>query len=150
MKLCSIISILMLLTIMACNSNASESGQAEEPISQEKEVIQYLTPKQKSIHLFSLPEGVSEEQFITAISELNSAVNELGYSGVGYQVYKVQSDTIQEYRYFVEGLWPDPETYRIIHEDEKWKQAAENNEEMWGKVSEVEIYRRLLKVDMNE
>jgi len=133
---------------MAFNSKTSESVQLNEPsYSEEKEVIQYLTPKQKSIHLFNLPKGISEEQFIASVSELNSAIRELGYSGVGYHVYKAESDTIQEYRYFLEGLWPDPETYKTIHEDEKWKQAAEKNNDMWEKVLAVQIYRRMLKVE---
>ena len=136
---------------MASNRKNSESEKENElSSSKEKEVVQYLTPKQKSIHLFNLPEGVSEKQIIASLSEINSVISDLGYSNVGYQLYKVESDTIQKYRYFMEGLWPDPETYRIIHEDEKWKQAAEKNTEMWEKVVVEEIYRRVLKVDTGE
>lgn len=148
MKLYSILQISILLTLIACNGKTSEKEQVNEPsLSEKKEVVQYLTPKQKSIHLFNLPEGVSEQQFIASVSELNAAIRELGYSGVGYHVYKVESDTIQEYRYFLEGLWPDPETYKTIHEDEKWKQAAEKNNDMWEKVLAVQIYRRMLKIE---
>ena len=151
MKLYSIIPILLLLTMMASNSKTSKSDPTNETsFSKEKEVVQYLIPKQKSIHLFNLPEGVSEKQIIASLSEINSVISDLGYSNVGYQLYKVESDTIQKYRYFMEGLWPDPETYRIIHEDEKWKQAAEKNTEMWDKVFAEEIYRRVLKVDTGE
>lgn len=148
MKLYSIIPMVILLTIIACNSKTTESELANEPsFSKEKKVVQYLTPKQKSIHLFNLPEGVSEEQIIASLSEINSVISDLGYSNVGYHLYKVESDTVQTYRYFMEGLWPDPETYRIIHENEKWKQAAEKNTEMWDKVFATEIYRRVLKVE---
>ena len=100
--------------------------------------------------MFDLPQGVSETQFIASIAELNAAIEELGYSGVGYHVYKVESDTISKYRYFMEGLWPDPETYRIIHESEKWKQAANSHRVMMGKVFATEIYRRVLEVAMGD
>lgn len=156
MKQYSIISILLMFAIMACNSKTSDSEQENESSlsetkeSETKEMVQYLTPKQKSIHLFNLPDGVTERQFSAAISEINSAITELGYSGVGYHLYKVEADTIKEYRYFMEGLWPDPETYKIIHDSEDWNQAVEKNREMLENVFANQIYRRILKVDMNK
>lgn len=151
MKLNSIISILLMFAIMACNSKTSESEQANEPsLSEAKEMVQYLTPKQKSIHLFNIPDGVTERQFSAAISEINSAITELGYSGVGYHIYKVEADTIKDYRYFMEGLWPDPEIYKIIHDSEDWNQAVEKNREMLENVFNNQIYRRILKVEMNK
>ena len=151
MKLYSIISTLLLLAIVACNSKTSESEQSNEPsLSDTKEVVQYLTPKQKSIHLFNLPDDITERQLSAAISEINSAITELGYSGVGYQLYKVEADTIKEYRYFMEGLWPDPETYKKIHDSEDWKQAVDKNGEMLENAFANQIYRRILKVEMNK
>jgi len=154
MKLYSIVSTLLLLALMACNSKTSESDQVKETsldvLPGVQEVVQYLTPNQKSIHLFNLPEGVSEQQFVGSISDVNSAITEIGYPGVGYHLYKVESDTIQEYRYFMEGLWPNPETYKIIHENDKWKQTIEKHSEVFSDVMATQLYRRMLKVEMNE
>lgn len=151
MKLYSLISTLLLLAIVACNSKTSESEQSNGPsLSDTKEVVQYLTPKQKSIHLFNLPDDITERQLSAAISEINSAITELGYSGVGYQLYKVEADSIKEYRYFMEGLWPDPETYKKIHDSEDWKQAVDKNGEMLENAFANQIYRRILKVEMNK
>lgn len=132
---------LFLLIILMIYASPSSFGQETKD--------QYLTPDQKSIHLFNLPEGISEAQLIESLSEINGAIGKIGYKGVGYQLYKVEDETIQEHRYFVEGLWPDQETYHIIHEHEAWKQFAEKYAEMWDKIQAVEIYRRLLKVDVN-
>jgi hypothetical protein len=145
----NLILAIVVVIMISCNSKTSESEQVNEPsLSENDEVIQYLTPKQKSIHLFNLPEGVSEEQFVNSISEVNSAITEIGYPGVGYHVYKVESDTVLEYRYFMEGLWPDPETYKTIHDNEKWIKAIDKNREMLENVFQEQIYRRLLKVEM--
>ena len=139
----------MLLALFSCNNKSSQSAQ-ESKLSvtvSEQKAVEYLTPKQKSIHLFDLPEGMTERQFVGAVEEINAAIDKLGYPGVGYHVYKVQTDTIQEYRYFMEGLWPDPETYRVIHDSEAWNQAIDENREMFDRAFANQIYRRILKVE---
>jgi len=140
MRLNSAISALLLITLLTYAISPS-FGQGKKG--------KYLTPGQKSIHLFNLPEGVTEAQLIASLSELNEAIQGIGYKGVGYHLYKVEDNTIQAHRYFVEGLWPDPETYRTIHDHEAWKQAAEKNNSIWDKIQAVEIYRRVVKIDVN-
>ena len=144
---------LLLITMIACNSKTSVSDQAKsataDVLPAEQDVVKYLTPKQKSIHLFNLPDGINENQFSAAISEINSAIIELGYPGVGYHLYKVEADSIKEYQYFMEGLWPDPEIYKKVHDSENWNQAVDKNREMLENVFANEIYRRVIKVEMN-
>jgi len=139
MKRSSSLLLIFLLTLITA-AVQSVFGQAEK---------EYFTPGQKSIHLFNLPDGISESQLVESLAELNQSISDVGYPGIGYQLYKVENDSIQEHRYFVEGLWPDPETYRVVHDHEAWKQVAEKHAEMWDKIQAMEIYRRVVKVDMN-
>ncbi len=101
----------------------------------------------RSIHLFDLPEGVTEEAWSAALAEMNSVIAELGYPGAGYYMYKTQSADTKDYRYFFEGVWPSEEAYAKIHEDPTWKTASEKFDPMYAKIKAVEIYRRMSRVE---
>lgn len=100
----------------------------------------------RSIHLFDLPEGVTEAEWSAALAELNSLVKDLGYPGAGYHMYKTENPDIKDYRYFFEGVWPSEEAYTKIHEDPSWKAASEKFGPMYDKIKAVEIYRRMNRV----
>ena len=140
--------LFLLFVFVACNSNSAPSDQSinQTAASHENAPNTYLTPGQKSIHLFDLPEGTSESQFLSAVARLNSTIAEMGYSGVGYHVYKEERDSIGAYRYFMEGLWPDSETYSVVHQSDEWKAAFEENKAVIKAIQDIEIYRRMLKV----
>jgi len=100
----------------------------------------------RSIHLFDMPEGVTEAEWSAALKEMNGVVAELGYPGAGYYMYKTESADTKDYRYFFEGIWPSEEAYKKIHEDPTWIAASEKFNPMYEKIRAVEIYRRMNRV----
>ncbi len=106
----------------------------------------HIPAGKKSLHLFDLPEGVSELQLKDFLQEMNQAISEEGYPNAGYHLYKVRDEN-SSYKYFLEGVWPDAAAYDKIHESEKWKNAAAKGKEMIDKVRANELYLKAEKVN---
>ena len=100
----------------------------------------------KSLHLFELPEGVSEKQLNDFLKEMNKAISQEGYPGAGYHLYKI-TDNNDDYKYFMEGVWPDSATYDKIHNSENWKAAAEKGKDIVDKIQAQELYLKAERVD---
>jgi len=100
----------------------------------------------KSLHLFELPDGISENQLNDFLKEMNKAISEEGYPEAGYHLYKINDDNA-EYKYFMEGVWPDSATYDKIHDSEKWKAAAEKGKDIIEKIQAQELYLKAEKVN---
>ena len=101
----------------------------------------------RSIHLFDMPEGVTEAAWSAALTDINNVIAEMGYPGAGYYMYKTESADTKDYRYFFEGVWPSEEAYKKIHEDPAWVNASEKFKPMYEKIRAVEIYRRMNRVE---
>lgn len=104
-------------------------------------------PGYKSLHLFELPEGVTEKQISDHLKEMNQALSEEGYHNAGYHLYKLPGQNTENYQYFLEGVWPDAATYDKAHNSEKWKQTAEKGREMIEKIRAKELYLKATKVE---
>lgn len=100
----------------------------------------------KSLHLFDLPEGITEKKLNDFLKEMNMVIAEEGYPGAGYHLYKI-TDNNDEYKYFMEGVWPDSATYEKIHNSEKWKAAADKGKDMIDKIQATELYLKAEKVN---
>ncbi len=100
----------------------------------------------RSIHLFDMPEGVTEADWSAALAEMNGVAAELGYPGAGYYMYKTENADTKDYRYYFEGVWPSEEAYKKIHEAPAWIAASEKFNPMYDKIRAVEIYRRMNRV----
>ncbi|GAA4321558.1 hypothetical protein GCM10023115_49210 [Pontixanthobacter gangjinensis] len=99
----------------------------------------------KSLHLFELPEGVSEKQLNDFLKEMNQAISDEGYPGAGYHLYKI-TEKDDKYKYFMEGVWPDSETYDKIHNSASWKAMADKGKDMIEKIQANELYMKAEKV----
>lgn len=107
---------------------------------------QTATTQLKSIHLFDMPAGVTEAQLSALIGELNTVITRLGYSNAGYTLYKVAGEGADKYRYYFEGNWPNAGAYQKIHDDKSFQEADKKLGTVYEKIKEVEIYRRLVRV----
>ena len=99
----------------------------------------------KSLHLFELPDGISENQLSSFLKEMNQAISEEGYPEAGYHLYKI-TDENDNYTYFMEGVWPDAATYDKIHNSAKWKAAADKGRDLIEKIQAQELYLKAEKV----
>lgn len=97
----------------------------------------------KSIHLFDLPAGVTEEEFSAGLSGMNDAIAGMGFPGAGYYFYKTGDPETKDYRYYFEGVWPSAEAYTKIHEAPAFRAAGEKLGVSYDKIKDVEIYRKV-------
>ena len=101
----------------------------------------------KSLHLFKLPEGVTEKKLNDFLKEMNQAISEEGYPDAGYHLYKIPEENAGNYQYFLEGVWPDSAAYDKIHNSERWKKMAEKGKDMIDKIQADELYLKAERVN---
>lgn len=101
----------------------------------------------KSIHIFDMPDGLTEAQWSDSIKEFNTVIADMGYPGSGYAFYKTSDSTVKTNRYYFEGVWPSGEGYKKIHEDPLFIAAAKKIDPLYAKIKAVELYRRVEKVE---
>ena len=104
-------------------------------------------PATKSIHVFDMPNGVTEGQFASEIKELNAAIAGIGYPNAGYTFYKTSDNSVKNNRYYFEGVWPEGDGYKKIHEHPKFLEASKKMDPSYAKIKAVEMYRKLEKVN---
>ncbi len=100
----------------------------------------------KTLHLFDFPNGMTESDLSSGLQRFNTAIEELGYPGSGYFLYKYTEADVKDYRYYFEGVWPDMDTYNTIHESPEWQAVAGDNAAVYEQLKPVEIYRKMALV----
>ena len=105
------------------------------------------TAQLKSIHLFDMPEGVTEAELAAVLEKMNTSIKQLGYKDAGYFLYKVEGEGPEKYHYFFEGIWPSAEAYKKIHEDKMYMESDKKASELIKKIQAVELYRRLKRIN---
>lgn len=101
----------------------------------------------KSIHVFDMPNGVTEAQFAADIKDVNAAIASIGYPNAGYTFYKTSDNSVKNNRYYFEGVWPAGDGYKKIHEHPAFLEASEKVGLSYAKIKAVEMYRKLEKVN---
>jgi hypothetical protein len=107
---------------------------------------QSAAPAIKSHHLINIPDSISEGDVAAALSEVNSAIAEIGYPDAGYRLWKVTGEQSGEYVYIWEGNWPSWEAYRNIHDDSAYLTAMGNNESVFGALTDDQVYNRYVEI----
>lgn len=100
----------------------------------------------KSIHLFDMPEGITEAEWSASLKKVNDVIEGLGYPGAGYYFYKTEDEATENYRYYFEGVWPSAEAYTKIHEDPAYIAATDQMGTLYAQIKAVQMYRRLVSV----
>jgi hypothetical protein len=103
-------------------------------------------PAIKSHHLFNLPDGVTEEELASALTEINRAIFESGHHHAGYRLWKVAGEQAGDYAYMWEGSWPSQEAYEVIHDLETYQAAGESMRDIYEAISAVQIYNRYVEI----
>ncbi len=97
-----------------------------------------------SLHLLKVSDEMTIETFQNAIDKFNQAISEMGFWECGYTVMQVVPGSNQEFNYFVKGTWKNQETYDAIHENEAWKNLADNLPPEVKKFFDGQIYLKVV------
>ncbi|MCH1406857.1 MAG: hypothetical protein L7U67_06205 [Schleiferiaceae bacterium] len=134
----------LLLGLFACTQNVEDPLNLES--IEESSTTENIS--QMSIHLFDLPDGISEEEYIADIEKLNSFFIALGY-GKNYTVLKVADDNeADEYRYALVSSYPSAEAYAASHDQGPEYDAFVD--ELYAKYQSIwdtEIYRKVFTIN---
>ena len=114
--------------------------------SQKKVDVVKIENTLKSVSLFYDSTGVNPSELISFLDRMNKAIDSIGYPDAGYKLWIVQSDTSKDYRFMLEGYWPDQAAYDLIHNDELYKNASEGGDEtIWKHLKNIS-YNRFVMV----
>lgn len=134
------ISFLTIFTIMtllcsSCNQKTGEVTKIENTL--------------KSVSFFYDSAGIDPSALLASLERMNKAIDSIGYPDAGYKIWIVQSDTVKEYRFMMEGYWPDQAAYDLIHNHELYKNANKELEqedaELWKNLKSIS-YNRFVRV----
>ena len=126
----AILLIVALFFQFSCNQSANEPSKN----LQVRNTI-------KSVSLFQDSIGVDPIQLFTDLKMINNAVDSIGYPDAGYKLWEVISDDTLEFRFMVEGFWPDKKTYDLIHDNDLYKEAVSRGDAAWSSLKSTWYYR---------
>ena len=101
-----------------------------------------------SIHLFDLPEGVTETEYLADIEKMNSFFIASGY-GKNYTVLKVADDNDAEsYLYALVSSYPSAEVYEASHDQgEEYNAYMDELSAKYSSIWDTEIYRKVYTIN---
>ena len=134
----------LLLGLFACTQNVEEASNVQS--IEESSVKENIS--QMSIHLFDLPDGISEDEYIADIEKLNSFFIASGY-GKNYTVLKVGDDNeVDEYRYALVSSYPSAEAYAASHDQgPEYDAFMDEILAKYQAIFDTEIYRKVFTIN---
>lgn len=100
----------------------------------------------KSVSLFQDTTGVDALQLLAEFEMVNDAIDSIGYPDAGYKLWEVISEDSLDFRFLVEGYWPDKQTYDLIHDHELYRNAV-SVENATFSLLESTWYHRFNRID---
>ena len=130
-KFIYLITLFILYSIVSCVSTVDDE-------TEKAELLQFEVT---SLHLIDSTLNVSELEFAKVLDDVNDVIAEMGFLGAGYSLWKVQNDTIMQYRYMMLSSWPDRAAYDSIHNSEAYNSVQEKYTEFFEPMREESIYQ---------
>lgn len=130
----SIIFAVSITLIISCAQNAGDNDESAP-----------LENTLKSVSLFMDSVRVDPAELLASLERVNGAIDSVGYPDAGYQLWVIQSDTAGNYRFLINGFWPDQEAYDEIHNHELYQNAITGDEELWKNMNST-WYNRFTRV----
>ena len=127
------LTVILSLILFSCNSQVKKT----EDRTRIENTLQ-------SISFFKDTVGYDPHVLLEAFAKMNDAIEEIGYPDAGYKVWVIQDDN-SDFRFMIEGFWPDQAAYDIIHDSQIYVDAANVDSTLWNGLENVS-YFRFLKV----
>ena len=70
----------------------------------------------------------------------------MGYMDCGYKLLQIKEDKSETYNYFIRGNWKTPQTYKIIHDSDAFKNVADSIPESVRGVLKTQLYVKVEKI----
>ena len=99
----------------------------------------------KSVSLWQDSIQVDPAKLLASLERVNEAIDSIGYPDAGYKLWLNQSDTVINFKFMINGFWPNQEVYDEIHDNELYKNSIEGDEELWNNLKQT-WYNRFTRV----
>jgi len=131
-------AILFLST--SCSNLHEKGNESFQKIQIEKDNV-------KSVLLYHDIEKYALDTIKYALDDVNQVVRQISPSSAGYSLWKVQSDTIDQYRLFIQGAWADQAAYDTIHVNPDFRKVLDKYKSIFDQTRKWELYRRFERVE---
>jgi hypothetical protein len=92
------------------------------PVKEESDITKIENTLQ-SVSLWNDSLMVDPGELLASLERINEAIDSIGYPDAGYKLWLVKSDSALDFRFMIEGFWPDQDIYDKIHDHALYKQA---------------------------
>jgi len=86
----------------------------------------------KSVSFWSDSIGKDLHELFLSFDRVNKVIDSIGYPDAGYNLWVIQSDSVKDIRFLIEGYWPNQALYDTIHANELYKNAFEKEMKLLG------------------
>jgi len=108
---------------------------------QESEKVVKIENTLKSISLLTDSIRAEPSGLVATFERMNKAIDSIGYPDAGYKLWLIQSDSPKDFRFMIEGNWPNQDIYNTIHNHELYKNAGKEMEEYWSRLKRISYNR---------
>ncbi|MCJ7448211.1 MAG: hypothetical protein MUO72_10990 [Bacteroidales bacterium] len=98
----------------------------------------------KSVSLIYDSIGVNPSEMLSSFERINKAIDSIGYPDAGYKLWLVQSDSTKDFRFMLEGHWPNQAIYDTIHKNKLYKDTFNEEMKFWRGAKSVSYNRFIL------
>jgi hypothetical protein len=86
--------------------------------------------------------GMNPSELLSMFESVNRAIDSIGYPNAGYKLWLIQGDSARDFRFLVEGYWPDQAIYDSIHANKLYQDAwSAEDKAVWNKFRTVSYHR---------
>ena len=95
----------------------------------------------KSVSFWNDSIGIDPHELFLSFERVNKVIDSIGYPDSGYKLWLVQSDSTKDFRFLIEGYWPNQALYDTIHNNELYKNAMKAEEKLFNGLKNVSYNR---------
>jgi hypothetical protein len=130
MKKIIFLSLIIALIIGSCTQNVKKSQDVPK-----------IENTLKSVSFWSDSIGKDPHELFLSFDRVNKVIDSIGYPDAGYNLWLIQSDSIKDIRFLIEGYWPNQALYDTIHANELYKNAFEKEMKLLGGLKYISYNR---------
>lgn len=113
--------------------------------SKKSEEINKINNTLKSVSLLYDSIGISPTDLLSMFEKINKAIDSIGYPDAGYKLWLIQNDSIKDFRFMIEGYWPNQAIYDTIHNNKLYRNAlSSEDKKVWRKMNNISYNRFIL------
>lgn len=128
MKKIFLLSLIITVIIVSCSQNkAVPETRIENTL--------------KSVSFWSDSIGKDPHELFLSFDRVNKVIDSIGYPDAGYNLWLIQSDSVKDIRFLIEGYWPNQALYDTIHANELYKNAFEKEMKLLGGLKMISYNR---------